>query len=127
MDPMNGMWLMIAAIVVASLGFRYATAARRGDVIRAMVEKGAPVPPELFQEPRRRPATGLTFISTGIVLLGLSVASLVFFWALTSPTFGPHGVGTPGGPPPFLPFISAFPFFIGIACLVAGRYLKSHE
>jgi hypothetical protein len=115
-------WLAIAAIAIASVYFRHATAARRTQVIQTMVEKGAPIPPDLFQEPRRQPINGHTFIAAGILLLGLAAAALVFFLALTSTTFN-NGDQAPR----FVPFLSAFPFFIGIACLLTGRYLKSHD
>ena len=121
-DPVIVFWLVIAAIAVSAIYFRHATAARRSQVIQAMVEKGAPVPPDLFQEPRRRPIGSRTFIAAGILLLGCAAGCLVFFWALTSSLFGDHD-----RPPAFLPFISAFPFFIGVACLLVGRYLKSNE
>jgi hypothetical protein len=115
-------WLVIAAIAIAGIYFRHATAARRTQVIQAMVEKGTPVPPDLFQEPRRRPINGHTFIAAGILLLGLAAGALVFFLALTSSTLNAQEQA-----PRFVPFISAFPFFIGVACLITGRYLKSHE
>lgn len=122
MSDFETFWLFIAAICIASIVFRHLTAARRTQVIQAMVEKGAPVPPDLFQEPRRRPITSHTFIAAGILLLGLAAGALVFFLALTSSTFNAHEEA-----PRFIPFISAFPFCIGIACLAVGRYLKSHE
>jgi len=122
MDEVIFFWLMMAIIAVSAIYFRHATAARRSQVIQAMVEKGAPVPPDLFQEPRRRPIGSHTFIAAGILLLGTATATLVFFLALTSSMFNDRD-----HVPRFLPFISAFPFFIGIACLLVGRYLKSHE
>ncbi len=123
MSDFETFWLFIAAIAIASIVFRHLTAARRTQVIQAMVEKGAPVPPDLFQEPRRRPINGHTFIAAGVLLLGLAAGALVFFWALTSNQFGIDGSRKLG----FLPFLSAFPFFVGLACLAVGRYLKSHE
>jgi hypothetical protein len=120
MEPIIVFWLMIAAIAVSAIYFRYATAAKRSQVIQAMVEKGAPVPPDLFQEPRRRPIGSRTFIAAGILLLGTAAGCLVFFLALSSNQFGENA-------PHFLPFITAFPFFIGIACLLVGRYFKSDE
>jgi hypothetical protein len=122
MSDFEVFWLFIAAIAIASIYFRHQTAAKRSQVIQAMVEKGTPVPPDLFQEPRRRPVNGHTFIAAGILLLGLAAGALVFFLALTSSTFNSHEEA-----PRFVPFISAFPFFIGLACLAVGRYLKSHE
>lgn len=122
MEPIIVFWLMIAAIAVSAIYFRYATAAKRSQVIQAMVEKGAPLPPDLFQEPRRRPIGSRTFIAAGILLLGTAAGCLVFFLALTSNMFGDHE-----GAPAFLPFISAFPFCIGVACLLVGRYFKSDE
>jgi len=122
MTDFEAFWLIIGAIVVASIYFRHQTAARRTQVIQAMVEKGAPIPADLFQEPRRNPINGHTFIAAGILLLGLAAGALVFFLALSSPAINEHQEA-----PRFVPFISAFPFFIGIACLITGRYLKSHE
>jgi hypothetical protein len=122
MTDFEAFWLIIGAIVIASLYFRHQTAVRRTQVIQTMVEKGAPIPSDLFQEPRRNPINGHTFIAAGILLLGLAAAALVFFLALTSAALNDHAQA-----PRFVPFLSAFPFFIGIACLVTGRYLKSHE
>jgi len=122
MSPFIFFWLMIAIIAVSALYFRYATGAKRSQVIQAMVEKGVPLPPDLFQEPRRRPIGSRTFIAAGILLLGTATACLVFFLALTSSVLNDHDQA-----PRFVPFISAFPFCIGIACLLVGRYFKSHE
>jgi hypothetical protein len=124
MEPVIVFWLMIAAIAVSAIYFRHATAARRSQVIQAMVEKGVPLPPDLFQEPRRRPVGSRTFIAAGILLLGTAAGCLVFFWAMTSSQFGPPGNEEI---PKFLIFTSAFPFFIGVACLLVGRYFKSNE
>jgi hypothetical protein len=123
MSDFEVFWLFIAAIAISGIYFRHQTAAKRSQVIQAMVEKGTPVPPDLLQEPRRPPAGSKSLISTGIVLLGVAPATLVFFIALTSNQFGLPDRGQIA----FLPFLSAFPFFIGLACLVAGRYLKSQE
>lgn len=124
MDPVVFFWLAVVVIAVSAIYFRHATAAKRSQVIQAMVEKGMPLPPDLFQEPRRRPLGSRTFIAAGILLLGTAAACLVFFWAMTSTQFGPPGHDDI---PPFLTFTSAFPFFIGIASLLVGRYYKSHE
>jgi len=122
MSEFEAFWFFIAAIAIAAIYFRYATAAKRSQVIQAMVEKGAPVPPDLFQEPRRRPFGSRTFIAAGVLLLGTAAGTLIFFLALTSSAFndGEHI-------PHFLPFMSAFPFCIGVACLLVGRYFKSNE
>lgn len=123
MEPIIVFWLMIAAIAIAGIVARSSTAAKRTQVMQAMVEKGVPLPPDLFQEPRRQPVGSKSLISTGIVLLVLAPATLVFFMALTSNQFGLPDRDKIA----FLPFLSAFPFFIGLACLAAGRYLKSQE
>jgi hypothetical protein len=122
MDVFVMFWLVIGAIAVASIYFRHATARSRDQVIQAMAEKGQPLPPDFFTGPRRRAIDHRTFTAAGILLLGTAAACLVFFLALASITFN-----EPDHAPRFVPFISAFPFFIGIACLVVGRYLKSHE
>lgn len=122
MNVFEVFWLAIGVICVAAIYFRYATAVNRNKVIETMVEKGAPIPADLFQEPPRRPIGSRSFIAAGILLLGTGAACLVFFWALTSSQFGGRD-----GAPPFVVFISAFPIFIGIACLLVGRYFKSHE
>ncbi|MBV9548968.1 MAG: hypothetical protein JO256_04770 [Alphaproteobacteria bacterium] len=122
-DPVIIFWLMIGVIAVASLYFRHATAVKRTEVLQAMIEKGAPIPPDLFQEPRRRPVGSRSFVAAGILLLGTAAAMLVFFLAFISSRFGvPDRAGIA-----YLPFTSAFPFFVGIACLLVGRYFKSHE
>lgn len=122
MDVLVTFWLVIGVIALASIYFRHATARSRDQVIQAMAEKGQPLPPDFFTGPRRRAIDHRTFTATGILLLGLAAGALVFFLALSSSVLNNHDEA-----PQFVPFLSAFPFFIGIACLVVGRYLKSHE
>jgi len=114
-------WLVVGVIAIAGFYFRHATQASKNEVIKTLVEKGQPIPPDLFKEVRR-PWHRRAFVAAGILLLGAAAATLVFFLALTSKRFG-----GPAAEVPFLPFISAFPFCIGIACLAVGRYLKPHD
>jgi len=121
MDLAVVFWLVIGAIVIAGTYFRNAAQVSRNEVIKTLLEKGHPLPPELFKE--GRPWDHRNFVAGGILLCGLGVAAAVFFWALTSGLFG----GPDNEHAKFLPFVSACPVCLGIACFLVGRYLKSHD
>ncbi len=110
-------WLVIGAIVIAAIYFRYAKAVSRHQVLQTMIEKGQPVSTDIFDErrySRRNIETWQSFVAAGIILIGLGFGAAIFFAALSV-----YQVDEP-----FLPFISAFPFCMGIACLVVGRLIK---
>ncbi len=119
MEAVSIFWLVIGIICVAAIYFRNARTVSRYQVLQAMIEKGQPVTTDIFDErlPRRRLDARQSFIAMGILLIGLGCGAAIFFTALTM-----HEVDEP-----FLPFLSAFPFCLGIACLVIGRVLKPND
>lgn len=110
-------WLAIAAIVIAAIYFRHRTQEGRNGVLQTMIEKGQPVPSHLFQEPRR-PLDGNRLVVGGILLLSLAAAMGVFLSTL---------IYFEAAKEFWLPFVAAFPFCLGIGCLVAARVLKRHD
>lgn len=111
-------WLVIGAIAVAGvIGSSY-RASKKNGLIESLIEKGQPVPPELFDS--HNPYDWRGFMIGGVVLLATGIALAIFFWALTT-----WQVTDPDKR--FLPFISAFPISIGAALLLIARYLKNNE
>lgn len=111
-------WLVIGAIVITAIYFRHAKAVSRHHVLQTMIEKGQPVSTDIFDErhvPRRGIEVWQSFMAAGIILIGLGFAMAIFFTALQ---------WTDEVNERFLPAISAFPFCLGIACLVVGRFIK---
>jgi hypothetical protein len=109
-------WLALAAIVVAAIYFRHARTVSRHQVLQTMIEKGQPVSTEIFDERNHR-SMGVpqSFLAGGILLIGLSCGLATFFSALQ---------WTGEVDERFLPAIAAIPFCLGIACLIASRFLK---
>jgi len=112
------MWLVGGAVAVAAvIGSNYAQA-KKIALIENFIEKGLPIPPGLLEG--RKLYDWRAFMVAGVVCLAAAIALLVFFCALiTWETTGPDQR--------FLPFISAFPFSIGIACLLIAKILRNHE
>jgi len=110
-------WLVIATIVVVAIYFRHRDTESRNQVLQAMIEKGQPLPPDLFQK-MRNPMDGNRLIVGGIILIALGFAALIFFGAMRF--YGEFDEEA------FVPFVSAFPFCLGIGCLVAAYILKRH-
>ncbi len=110
-------WLSIAAIVIAAIYFRHRNNEGRNGILQGMIEKGLPIPAHLFQAPRR-PLDGNRMVVAGILLLSLSAAMVVFLSAL---------IRFESLDDNWLPFLSTFPFFIGIACLISARVIKRHD
>jgi len=111
-------WLAIAAIAIAGIYYRHRDTESRNQVLQAMIENGQAVPPDLF-DAARSPLDGHRLIVAGIILIALGFASLIFFGALAY--FGELGNDL------FVPFLSAFPFCLGIGCLIAARVIKRHD
>lgn len=111
-------WTAIAAIAIAAIYFRHAKAVSRHHVLQTMIEKGQPVSTEIFDE-RQNGRRGIevwqSFMAAGIILIGLGFAMAIFFTALQWSDEVQER---------FLPAIAAFPFCVGIACLVVGRLIK---
>lgn len=110
-------WLAIAAIVIAAIYFRHRSQEGRNGVLQTMIEKGQPVPPDMFQT-ARHPLDQHRLTVSGIILIALGFAAVIFFSAL---------VHLQNLNERFLPFLSAFPFCLGIGCLVAARFIKRHD
>jgi hypothetical protein len=117
MDSGAIFFLVIGAIAIAAIYFRHAKAVSRHHVLQTMIEKGQPVSTDIFDErnPRRRGLEAWqSFMAAGVILIGTGFAMALFFTALSW-----HEVDEP-----HLPFLAAFPFCIGISCLVVGRFIK---
>jgi peptidoglycan/LPS O-acetylase OafA/YrhL len=111
-------WLVIGAIAIAAIYFRHAKTVSRHHVLQTMIEKGQPVSTDIFderQQPRRGIEVWQSFMAAGIILIGVGFAMAIFFTALQWSREVDEK---------FLPAISAFPFCVGIACLVVGRFIK---
>jgi hypothetical protein len=110
-------WLVIGAIVVASLYFRYKARADRMKLLQALAEKGQPIPPELLQSALGNAQTaGVNYIARGVVLISIGIAMVVFFAV---------AVGARGGNIA-APFLGAFPLLLGLAYLGIGVYQRRH-
>jgi hypothetical protein len=111
-------WLVIGAIVIAGiLGSNY-VAAKKSALIESFIEKGLPIPPGLIEGRKLYDWRG--FMVAGVILVASGIALLIFFSALIT-----WQADDPDQR--FLPFISAFPFCIGVACLLIAKYLRTHE
>ena len=110
--------LVIGAIAVAGvIGSNYAQA-KKIALIERFIEKGQPIPPGLLEGRKLYDWRG--FMVAGVVCVAAGFALLIFFCALIT-----WQVNDPDQR--FLPFISAFPFSIGFACLLIAKYLRTHE
>mgnify|MGYP001546526042 CR=1 FL=1 len=118
MDNGTVFWLALATIIIAAIYFRHARTVSRHHVLQTMIEKGQPVSTEIFDERhynRRGMEVWQSFLAAGIILIGAGFGMAIFFTAL-------QWAGEVDER--FLPAISAFPFCLGIACLVVGRLIK---
>lgn len=118
MDVAIVFWLVIGVISVAGYIASSYTASKKNALIESLIEKGQPIPPELFDS--RKPYDWRGFMIGGVMSTAVGVALAIFFWALTTwQATDPEQR--------FLPFISAFPIVIGAALMVIARYLKNNE
>lgn len=111
-------WVVIGAIAIAAIYFRHAKAVSRHRVLQTMIEKGQPISTDIFDErqySRRGIEVWQSFLAAGIILMGLGFGMAIFFGALQWSGEVDER---------FLVAISAFPFCLGIACLVVGRLIK---
>lgn len=120
MDVSIVFWLVIGAITVAAHYFHNRLSEKKTELLQTFVDKGQPIPPELLVAGRTL-YDHRAFTVGGIILLAIGAAAAMFFWSMSSGTFG-KATG-----PTWLPFLSVFPFCIGGACLFVARYLRRHE
>jgi len=118
MDVAVVFWVVIGAIAMAGIIGNSYRATQKNAMIERLIEKGQPIPPQLFES--RKPYDWRGFMIGGVILLASGIGLAVFFTALI--TWQVQGEGQR-----FLPFISAFPIAIGAACLLIARYLKNNE
>jgi hypothetical protein len=112
-------WLVIGAIAIAGiLGSNYAQA-KKIALIESFIEKGQPIPPGLLEGRKLYDWRG--FMVAGVICVAAGIALLIFFCALVTWQLGDDPEQR------FLPFISAFPLSVGIACLVVAKFLRTHE
>lgn len=111
-------WLVIGAVAVAGvIGNSYA-ATKKNALIESLIEKGQPIPPQLFEGRKLYDWRG--FMVAGVICVAAGIALLIFFCALI--TWQVDDVDQR-----FLPFISAFPLSVGVACLLIAKFLRTHE
>jgi len=96
-----GFFLMVFAVVAVPTFLRFRQKRYVQETIRLMVEKGQPIPPELFIE---KPAPR-SDLRRGIVLCALGVGLIVFLLCVSRHVWG----------------IGAIPLFLGLGHLVAWR------
>ena len=122
-------WLMVATISVTSIFFRYLGLSSRNSLLKMMVDKGHPIPPELLQDKLVNRQPGLPnlpwdhrgMVVMGIFLLGLGAAMALFGAAVANGmVFELHGDRRENG----TLFFSLFPFSLGVAAIAAGIYLR---
>lgn len=111
-------WLVIGAVAIAGILANTYAAAKKTALIESFIEKGQPIPPGLLEGRKLYDWRG--FMVAGVICVAAGVALLIFFCALI--TWQVHNPDQR-----FLPFISAFPLSVGMACLLIAKYLKTHE
>lgn len=112
-------WLVIGAIAIAGiLGSNYAQS-KKIALIESFIEKGQPIPPGLLEGRKLYDWRG--FMVAGVICVAAGLALLIFFCALITWQLSEDPETR------FLPFISAFPISVGIACLLIAKYLKTNE
>lgn len=109
-------WAVIGFVLVANGYFVYQVRMARYRVMQTLADKGQPVPPELFNGPKRAAPVGL--MRGGIVLVAIGFALMTFFWSMTAPSWF-HG---PIESANWLPTIGLFPLMIGVALLVMAMF-----
>jgi hypothetical protein len=125
--------LIMAILAAPIIFFLYFRARMHTDtVLKELAEKGIAVPPELF---RKADTSNMrtTYLARGAILISVGLATLVFFCAMISQTFGiDYSTNVAKGlglipPPHYLPFLAAFPLFAGIACVIIGYFQRPHD
>jgi hypothetical protein len=130
---LGGPTVFFSILGVALIYFLYFRARMHTDtVLKELAEKGIAIPPELFRKADTRDMRAI-YLARGAILVSVGLATLVFFCAMVSETFGidystnlAKGLGLMP-PPHYLPFLAAFPLFAGIACLLIGYLQRPHD
>ena len=108
------LFIMIAAIVIIPDYFKSQERQKMADTLRAAIERGEPVPPEVFNaissNGKQPPSPGRD-LRTGIIWLGVAIGIAGFGIAL--------GFQEPDATYPLIA-CAAFPGFIGLAFIVLG-------
>jgi hypothetical protein len=108
------LFAMIAAIVIMPSYFKSQERQRMAEALRASIEKGEPLPPEVIaaisSNVKAPPSAGRD-LRTGIIWVGVAVGLAAFGIAL--------GFSEPDATYPLLA-CAAFPGFIGLAFIVLG-------
>ena len=118
MDVGGIFWVVIGTIAVAGIIGNHYTQARKIALIESFIEKAQPIPPGLLEARKLYDWRG--FMVAGVICVAAGIALLIFFSALITWQVTDTDQR-------FLPFISAFPFSIGIACLLIANFLRTHE
>lgn len=106
---------MIAALVIVPRYLKSQERIRLQDTLRAAIEKGQPLPPEVIEaistdvRPAKAPPSPQRDLRTGIVWLGVAVGIAAFGWMV--------GYEEPDATYPLMG-IAAFPGFIGLAFIL---------
>lgn len=101
-------------------------------VLQSLAEKGVAIPPEMFRKADTRSMRSV-YLARGAILIAVGLATIVFFCAMISTTFGydySSDLIKANGlipPPHYLPFLGVFPLFAGIACLFIGYTQRPHD
>jgi len=129
----DGPVLFFSILGIALIYFLYFRARMHTDtVLKELAEKGVAIPPEMFRKPDTRDMRAV-YLARGTILISVGLATLVFFCAMISQTFGydySNDYIKANGlipPPHYLPFLAAFPLFAGIACLIIGYFQRPHD
>lgn len=118
--------------VVLIYFLRYRAHMHTDTVLQNLAEKGLPIPPELFRKADTRDMRAI-YLARGAILISVGLATIVFFCAMISQTFGydySNDYIKANGlipPPHYLPFLGVFPLFAGIACTLIGFLQRPHE
>jgi len=129
----DGPVIFFSILGIALIFFLHYRARMHTDsVLQSMAEKGIPIPPEMFRKPDTRDMRAV-YLARGAILISVGLATIVFFCAMISQTFGydysnwyikANGLIPP---PHYLPFLGVFPLFAGIACLLIGYLQRPHD
>ena len=118
--------------VVLVVFLHYRTRMHTDTVLKELAEKGIAIPPEMFRKADTRDMRAI-YLARGAILISVGLATIVFFCAMVSETFGiDYSTNVAKGlglipPPHYLPFLGAFPLFAGIACLIIGYLQRPHD